>query len=89
MTWTFLSNHGHVVVQISQNPDIKLTELAENVGVTERRVREILNDLRDAGYIEVYKSGRRNSYRVNARRPLRHRAESDHTLRELLEIFKP
>jgi predicted transcriptional regulator len=88
MNWTFLSNHGHVIVQISRQPDIRVNDLALLVGVTERRTREIIADLRDAGYIEVLKSGRRNSYRVVATKPLRHNAESSHTLSELLEIFK-
>lgn len=87
MNWTFLSNHGHVVVQISKNPDIKLTELATQIGITERRVREIISDLRDAGYLEVTKNGRRNSYRLIEKKPLRHSAESTHTLTELLSIF--
>lgn len=87
MNWTFLSNHGHVIVQISQNPDIKLTELAAQVGITERRVREIIAELRDAGYLEVTKSGRRNTYRVMPKKPLRHSAEATHTLAELLGVF--
>ena len=55
MSWTFLSNHGHVIVQLAKHPDIKLAELAQVVGVTERHVRAIVNDLREAGYIEVLK----------------------------------
>ncbi len=88
MNWTFLSNHGHVVVQISKQPDVKLTELATRVGITERRVREIISDLREAGYLEVTKSGRRNSYVLIEKKPLRHSAESTHTLAELLAIFQ-
>jgi predicted transcriptional regulator len=88
MSWTFLSNHGHVIVQISQQPDVKLTDLAAQVGVTERRIREIIADLRDAGYLEVTKSGRRNSYRVIEGMQLRHSAESKHNLAELLGIFR-
>ena len=88
MNWTFLSNHGHVIVQISQNPEIKLTELAAQVGITERRVREIVAELREAGYLEVTKSGRRNTYRVLSGKSLRHSAESSHPLGELLAIFE-
>ncbi|MFM6980381.1 MAG: helix-turn-helix transcriptional regulator [Micrococcales bacterium] len=88
MSWTFLSNHGHVVIQIAKNPDIKLTDLASLVGVTERHARAIVNDLREAGYIEINKAGRRNTYRVNAKKPLRHVAEADHTLKQLLQTFQ-
>ena len=88
MSWTFLSNHGHVIVQIKQQPDIKLTDLAHQVGITERRVREIIADLRQAGCLEVTKAGRRNTYRVIEDKQLRHSAESSHTLAELLAIFE-
>ena len=87
MNWTFLGNHGHVIVQIAKNPDIKVSELANLVGVTERHARAIVNDLRDAGYLEVTKDGRRNSYRVNRKMPLRHTAESDKSLSDLLSVF--
>jgi DNA-binding MarR family transcriptional regulator len=87
MNWTFLGNHGHVIVQIAKNPDVKISDLADLVGVTERHARAIVNELRDAGYIEVSKVGRRNSYRVMSSMPLRHAAESENTLGELLSIF--
>ena len=87
MNWTFLGNHGHVVVQLAKNPDVKLTDLALLVGVTERHARAIVNELREAGYIEVQKVGRRNTYRVIENKALRHTAESDKTLGDLLSIF--
>ncbi len=88
MSWTFLSNYGHVIVQLARDPDIKLSELASKVGVTERHARAIIQDLREAGYIEVTKHGRRNSYRVSGLKPLRHSTESTHSLQELLNIFR-
>lgn len=88
MNWTFLGNHGHVVVQIAKDPEIKLADLAALVGVTERHARAIVNELREAGYLEVTKVGRRNTYRVNKKMPLRHAAESDKKLGDLLAIFK-
>lgn len=83
-----MSNHGHVIVQLAKQPDIKMSDLAQIVGVTERHVRAIVNDLREAGYIEIHKEGRRNSYRVIQAKPLRHAYESDRKLRDLLSIFK-
>ena len=88
MSWTFLSNYGHVIVQLAQNPNIKLSELANRVGVTDRHARAIIQDLREAGYIEVTKQGRRNSYRVSGLKPLRHSTDSTHSLQELLDIFR-
>ncbi|MEN9603506.1 MAG: hypothetical protein RL545_195 [Actinomycetota bacterium] len=88
MSWTFLSNHGHVVVQLAKNPDITLAELARVIGVTERHISSVLNDLKEAGYIEVIKEGRKNSYRVLVEMPLRHTAESHRTLQDVLNVFE-
>jgi DNA-binding IscR family transcriptional regulator len=88
MSWTFLSNHGHVVVQLAKNPDITLAELARVIGVTERHISSVLNDLKEAGYIEVIKEGRKNSYRVLVEMPLRHSAESHKTLQDVLNVFE-
>ena len=88
MSWTFLSNHGHVVVQLAKNPDITLAELARVIGVTERHISSVLNDLKEAGYIEVIKEGRKNSYRVLVEMPLRHTAESHKPLQDVLNVFE-
>ena len=88
MSWTFLSNHGHVVVQLAKNPDITLAELARVIGVTERHISSVLNDLKEAGYTEVIKEGRKNSYRVLVEMPLRHTAESHKTLQDVLNVFE-
>ena len=87
MSWTFLSNHGHVAVQLAKNPDIKVAELAALIGVTERHISSVLNDLREAGYLEVTKEGRNNRYRLLVDGPLRHNAESYKTLQDLLNVF--
>ena len=49
--WTFLSNHGHALIQISRNPDLKVTELASLIGITERSTLSIISDLEEDGYI--------------------------------------
>ena len=87
MSWTFLSNHGHVVVQLANDPELRIADLADRVGITERRVAAILKDLQEAGYITVSKQGRRNIYQVKKSRKLRHDAESNKSLGDLLGIF--
>jgi DNA-binding MarR family transcriptional regulator len=86
-SWTFLSNHGHVMVQLNQNPDLKVKELAEKVGITERSAQSILADLEEAGYISVTRSGRRNNYAVNKNLKFRHPSESNKSIGLLLKIF--
>jgi DNA-binding MarR family transcriptional regulator len=84
MTWTFLSNHGNVIVYIDEHPDARLREIAEAVGITERATHKLVSELVDEGYITRRRVGRRNEYSVNCEQHLRHPALSRHTVRELL-----
>ncbi|WP_395693413.1 helix-turn-helix transcriptional regulator [Nocardioides sp.] len=86
--WTFLSNHGHVLVALSRDPDARVREIAEVVGITERAAHAILRDLEDAGYVTKEKVGRRNAYGLHTDLRLRHPAEADTAVRDLLAIFK-
>lgn len=86
--WTFLSNHGHVMIQLNQNPEMKVKDLAERVGITERRTQTILAELEAAGYISVTRNGRRNTYKVNQNLKFRHPSESNKSIGLLLKIFK-
>lgn len=86
--WTFLSNHGHVLVQINRDPNIRIRDLANEVGITERRAQAIIADLADGGYITIHKSGRQNFYEVNAKLKFRHPREAGKPISHLLSIFK-
>lgn len=83
--WTFLSNHAHVLICIANNPDVRLTEIADLVGIRERAVHRIIHELEDAGYLTVYKDGRNNVYEIDLDRPLRHPLESHHHIRAIVE----
>ena len=83
--WTLLSNHGHVLVCVANDPHIRLRDVAENVGITERAVQRIIFDLEQAEMLSREKEGRRNRYRINSRQPLRHPLEQHHTVGELVE----
>jgi DNA-binding MarR family transcriptional regulator len=87
--WTFLSNHGHVLMCIAATPDARLRQIAERVGITERATQRILGDLVDGGYVSRARVGRRNSYTVNRDLPLRHPVESHHTVGDLIELVGP
>ena len=86
-SWTFLTNHGHVLVCIAQNPDIRITEIADLVGVGERAAHRIVSDLAAGGYVTVTKDGRRNLYSVDFTRHLRHPLEADHTIGEIFKAL--
>ena len=82
--WTFLTNHAHVLVAISRDPDLRQREIAEQVGITEGAVQRILHELETDGYVHRERVGRRNRYHVHLERPLRHRLEHPHTVGEIL-----
>lgn len=84
--WTFLTNHAHVLLCIAQNPEVRLAEIARQVGIRERAVHSIVSDLVDAGYVIRTKQGRNNVYEVHLDQPLRHPLEADH---HIAEIFRP
>ncbi len=83
-TWTFLTNHGHVLVCIAGDANIRGRDIAARVGITERAAQAIITDLVSEGYVKRTKVGRRNHYEVNPDAPLRHPLERDHTVGELL-----
>jgi len=66
--WELLSNHGKVLVCLARNPDVRVSEVAELVGIKERAVQRILAELRDDGLVESTRTGRRNRYRINRSR---------------------
>ncbi len=83
-SWTFLTNHGHVLVCIAQDPGIRGRDIAERVGITERAAQSIVADLVAGGYVVRSRVGRRNFYEINADLPVRHPVEQPHRIGELL-----
>ncbi len=87
--WTFLTNHAHVLLCIYRDPGIRLREVAQRVGITERMVQKIVTELAEAGYLIVEKQGRCNRYRVRRNLRLRHPLETRHSVGRLLDSLGP
>lgn len=85
--WTFLTNHAHVLLCVAANPEILLRDVATLVGVTERAAQRIVGELEEEGYLTRERVGRRNTYRLNPDRPLRHPLDRGHHIGELLDAF--
>ena len=83
-SWTFLTNHGHVLLCIARGESLTARELAMQIGITERSVQAILSDLTDGGYLVKSKVGRRNTYKFNPKGKLRHPLESGHNVGQLV-----
>lgn len=85
--WTFLTNHSHVLVVLHSKPELVLREVALEVGITERAVQRIIQDLESGGFIERERVGRRNRYVVLVDEPLRHPIESHRRIGDLLGLI--
>lgn len=85
--WTFLTNYAHVLVTIASAPDLRLREIAERVGITERATQRIVRELVAEGYLERHRIGRRNEYAVRRDRPLRHHLDRHRTAGDLVDLL--
>lgn len=85
--WMFLTNHAQVLVCIAPDPGIRLRDIGERVGITERAAHRIVGELVDAGYITRERTGRRNHYTVNAHARLPDLIAREQNVGELLEIL--
>ena len=85
--WTFLTSHARVLIIISQNPNIRVRDIAAIAGLTERSTQRIVADLEAAGYLSRERIGRRNLYTIRTRETLRHPHEQGVEVGLLLELF--
>jgi DNA-binding IclR family transcriptional regulator len=86
-TWTFLTNHAQVLLCLAETPDVRLRDVAEHVGITERATQRILAELVETGYVKVQRVGRRNRYTVDREHAMRHSAQLGHEIGALLEAL--
>ena len=87
-SWHFLTNHAHVLLCISEDPDVTVRDLAVRVGITERAVMRIIGELDGGGVLERTRAGRRNHYEINTEHPLRHPVEEHCTVGDLIAMFR-
>ena len=84
-SWTLLTGHGHVLVEIARNPHARIRDISPVVGLTERTVQAIVADLEGAGYLTRTRIGRRTRYTVNPDSPFRHSAQDGLRVGPLLD----
>jgi MarR family len=85
--WSFLTNHAQVLLCISHDPGIRLREIGEAVGITERAAHRIVTELAAAGYISRTRNGRRNHYTIQSRLPLPDPLAREQKIGDLLTIL--
>src|ERR1044071_3124447 len=87
-SWTFVTNHTQVLLCLTRDPNVRLRDVAESIGITERAAQRILADLVAAGYVDRTRVGRRNAYTVNRGAAMRHDAQIGHEIGELLDLLE-
>jgi DNA-binding IclR family transcriptional regulator len=86
-TWTLLTGHGHVLVEIARDPEARIRDISTAVGLTERTVQAIVTDLETAGYLTRTRTGRRTRYSVNRGRLFRHTAQEGLRVGPFLDLL--
>jgi DNA-binding MarR family transcriptional regulator len=88
-SWHFLTSHAQVLLCLQGNPTVRLRDIADTVGITERAAQRIVSDLVEAGYVTRRREGRRNRYALNRNARMRHPSQVDHAIGELLDLLRP
>ena len=86
-SWTLLTGHGHVLVEIARNPEARIRDISAAAGLTERTVQAIVADLEAEGYLTRTRNGRRTRYTVNHDSLFRHSAQEGLRVGPLLDLL--
>jgi DNA-binding transcriptional ArsR family regulator len=85
--WSFLSNHGRALLCIAHDPEVRLRDIGQNLGITERRAYDLVTDLTEAGYLIKERQGRRNRYQVQEHLPRPEAPEHDQAIGDVLALL--
>jgi len=85
--WSFITNHGLVLLYILKNSQCTMREMAESLHVTERTIKRVLEDLKTSGYVNWQKTGKGNIYEINSTRELKHELTREVMVGDLLNLL--
>ena len=83
-----METHGVVLFFIASSPDVTIREMSTALGLTERRISQVIRDLSDSEYITVKRVGRRNAYAVNPEANFRHPTLSHIKLGSFMNLLR-
>lgn len=85
--WTFITNHARVLLVIARDPSVRLRDIAATLDITERAAQRIVTELVDEGYLTRKREGRRNTYKVHPKKPMRAPQVRQTEIGQVLEIL--
>lgn len=86
-TWNFLTNHGRALLCIADDAEVRIRDIAETLGITERRAHGIVTDLTTAGYLVKTKEGRRNRYQIQSHLPIPEATARERAIGDVLDLL--
>jgi DNA-binding IclR family transcriptional regulator len=86
-SWTLLTGHGHVLVEIARDTRARIRDIAAAAGITEHTAQAIVADLEAGGYITRTRTGRRVRYTVNHDSLFRHPAQDGQRVGPFLDLL--
>src|ERR671918_2334280 len=86
--WRFVTSHTQVLLCIARDPQARMRDIAEAVGITERAAQRIVADLVESGFIKRERVGRRSRYSLNRGARTRHPEQHEHAIGELLDLLQ-
>lgn len=86
-SWTLLTSHGHVLVEIARNPRVRVRDISAIIGITDRATQAIIADLEQAGYVDRVRVGRRTHYVLHTDNPFRHSAQDGLQVGPFLDLL--
>jgi transposase len=85
--WTFLTNHGQLLLCIAKEPGLSLREIGDRVGITERAAHRIVAELEESGYLTRGRNGRRNRYTIAPHLPIPDSIARERQIGDLLDVL--
>lgn len=85
--WTFITHHAQVLLAVARDPSVRVSDIANATGITERYAYQLLSDLQKAGHVRRRRNGRRNHYEVKPELALGDPVIEEQPLRELLVLL--
>jgi DNA-binding Lrp family transcriptional regulator len=87
-SWTLLTNHAAVLVELDIDGHARIRDIADRVGLTERTVQGLLKDLATEGYVIRERVGTRYEYKLNLDAKLRRARVKHVSLGNLLALVE-
>jgi DNA-binding IclR family transcriptional regulator len=76
-----------VLLCIAHDPGVRLGDIGEAVGITERAAHRIVAELAAAGYIARRRDGRRNHYTIKSHLPVPDRLAREQKIGDLVAVL--